>query len=275
MADRIQIRGDSAANWSSVNPILADRELGFETDTRKFKFGNGVTAWSGLSYSASDASAAGMLSALLTVDGTGSGLDADLLDGLHATAFEAANANIQSHIGSSANPHTVTKTQVGLNNVDNTSDLNKPVSTAQQSALDLKSNLNSPTFTGTVGGIDKSMIGLGNVDNTSDTNKPVSTATQTAINLKANNVVTTVTSGNSTMSAVDNTYYVYLVAGLHTMTLPTAISNKCIYTIKNNHSAAITIDTTAAQTIDGTTTIQISPEDAVDIISDNANWSIF
>jgi hypothetical protein len=42
------------------------------------------------------------------------------------------------------------KGDVGLGNVDNTSDANKPVSTAQQTALDLKANLASPTFTGTV-----------------------------------------------------------------------------------------------------------------------------
>lgn len=40
------------------------------------------------------------------------------------------------------------KADVGLGNVDNTSDLNKPVSTATQTALDLKANLASPTFTG-------------------------------------------------------------------------------------------------------------------------------
>jgi len=44
----------------------------------------------------------------------------------------------------------LTKSSVGLANVDNTSDANKPVSTAQQTALDLKANLASPTFTGTV-----------------------------------------------------------------------------------------------------------------------------
>lgn len=43
----------------------------------------------------------------------------------------------------------VTATEVGLGNVDNTSDANKPVSTAQQSAIDLKANIASPTFTGT------------------------------------------------------------------------------------------------------------------------------
>ena len=44
----------------------------------------------------------------------------------------------------------ITKTMVGLENVDNTADTAKPVSTAQQTALDLKANIASPTFTGTV-----------------------------------------------------------------------------------------------------------------------------
>ena len=78
----------------------------------------------------------------------------------------------------------ITKSMVGLSNVDNTSDVNKPVSTATQTALDFKANIASPTFTGTVGGITKAMVGLGNVDNTTDLNKPISTATQTALNLK-------------------------------------------------------------------------------------------
>ena len=67
---------------------------------------------------------------------------------------------------------------VGLPNVDNTSDANKPISTATQSALDLKAPINNPTFTGTVQGIDKSMVGLPNVNNTSDANKPISTHNQ-------------------------------------------------------------------------------------------------
>jgi hypothetical protein len=85
------------------------------------------------------------------------------------------------------------KTDVGLGNVDNTSDLSKPVSTAQQTALNLKANLNSPTFTGTVSGVTAAMVGLGNVTNTSDANKPVSTAQQTAIDLKADKASPTFT----------------------------------------------------------------------------------
>jgi hypothetical protein len=79
----------------------------------------------------------------------------------------------------------VTATMVSLGNVTNTSDANKPVSTAQQTAFDLKANLASPTFTGTVSGITATMVSLGNVTNTSDANKPVSTAQQTALDLKA------------------------------------------------------------------------------------------
>lgn len=56
--------------------------------------------------------------------------------------------------------------------------------TTISTALGLKAPIESPTFTGTVGGITKSMVGLGNADNTSDANKPISTATQTALDAK-------------------------------------------------------------------------------------------
>lgn len=45
-----------------------------------------------------------------------------------------------NHTGNTSNPHSVTKAQVGLANVDNTSDINKPISTATQNALDLKAD---------------------------------------------------------------------------------------------------------------------------------------
>ena len=80
----------------------------------------------------------------------------------------------------------ITASMVGLGNVTNTSDANKPVSTAQQTALNLKANLAAPTFTGTVSGITAAMVGLGNASNTSDANKPVSTAQQAVLDTKAN-----------------------------------------------------------------------------------------
>ena len=80
--------------------------------------------------------------------------------------------------------YRVLLSMVGLSNVNNTTDINKPISTATQAALNLCATKNQPTCTGTVYGIDKSMVGLGNVDNISDSNKPISTATQSALNLK-------------------------------------------------------------------------------------------
>ena len=120
--------------------------------------------------------------------------------------LDGVTSAIQTQIdakAASANPtftgtvSGVTKSMVGLGDVDNTADSAKPVSTATQTALDAKAALAGPTFTGTVTvptlavtttatGITKSMVDLANVDNTSDANKPVSTATQTALDLKAN-----------------------------------------------------------------------------------------
>lgn len=86
---------------------------------------------------------------------------------------------------------TLDKTAVGLANVDNTTDANKPISTLTQTALNAK----EPTITaGTTGQywrgdksfqtLDKAAVGLANVDNTSDASKPISTLTQTALNAK-------------------------------------------------------------------------------------------
>lgn len=50
MISKLQYRRDSAANWATANPILAAGEPGYETDTRKFKIGDGVTYWNTLPY---------------------------------------------------------------------------------------------------------------------------------------------------------------------------------------------------------------------------------
>jgi len=79
--DRIHVRSDIAANWTSFNPILQLNEIGLESDTKYFKFGNGSSTWSSLVYP-------GLPKSRIT----------------------------------------------GIENVDNTSDINKPVSTLQATA---------------------------------------------------------------------------------------------------------------------------------------------
>lgn len=47
---KIQIRNDTKNNWTTQNPVLLKGEMGVETDTRKFKFGDGVSDWKTLEY---------------------------------------------------------------------------------------------------------------------------------------------------------------------------------------------------------------------------------
>ena len=62
MATRIQIRRDTASNWSSANTTLAQGEMALETDTGKLKVGDGSTAWTALDYSLDPAGATGRVS---------------------------------------------------------------------------------------------------------------------------------------------------------------------------------------------------------------------
>lgn len=96
-----------------------------------------------------------------------------------AGAAAAVQGNLDSHEADFANPHAVTKSQIGLGNVDNTSDATKNAATVTLTNKTLTTPvINSPT------GLVKADVGLGNVDNTSDVNKPVSTAQQAAIDLR-------------------------------------------------------------------------------------------
>ena len=117
------------------------------------------------------------------------------------------------------------RSSLGLGNVDNTTDLNKPVSTATQAALDAHTAAGDPHpqyataaeviamipvqsvagKTGTVTLV-KGDVGLGSVDNTTDLNKPISTATQTALNSKAS-LTGAETLTNKTLTGYTETIY--------------------------------------------------------------------
>ena len=131
MGVRIQLRNDLATNWATKNPILAQGEIGIESDSRKLKIGDGTTTWNHLIYY-QFGDALGYLQ-----NGGYTGTGQDLKDEIDAITG-GTGVELQAHLINYTNPHQVTKEQVGLGNVDNTSDVNKPVSTAQQTALDLK-----------------------------------------------------------------------------------------------------------------------------------------
>ncbi len=103
-------------------------------------------------------------------------------------------STLTSHTGNTSNPHSTTASQVGLGNVTNTSDANKPVSTAQQTALDLKLNLSGGTITGALNTTKATDIAsAGTLDLTPAAGRYVSvtgTTTVTAITLASGSTCT-------------------------------------------------------------------------------------
>lgn len=80
---------------------------------------------------------------------------------------------------------------------------------------------------------------------------------------------------NTAAGSASTTDYVYLVTGTTTVTLPTAVGNSNLYTIKNVGTGVVTISTTGGQTIDGSASITLPVQyTAVDIESDTANWNV-
>ena len=226
MAIRIQLRRDTAANWTSVNPTLRAGEIGIETDTLKFKIGNG-SAWNATT-SYANVTPTGLTNSLgdyilvadqgapggpaeLDVNGdliipensvilwnddaynftttltatqptanrtitipNSSGTVAFTSDVTAHTDLTAAHGATGAVVGTTNtqtltnktltsptinSPTGITKSDVGLSNVDNTTDALKPISTAAQNALDLKAPLASPALTGTATAVNLTISG--------------------------------------------------------------------------------------------------------------------
>ena len=132
------------------------------------------------------------------------------------TQITSVNSDLTTHEALTNNPHTVTKTQVGLGSADNTSDAGKPVSTAQATAIGVvQTDINDhEALTNNPHTVTKAQVGLGSADDTTDAGKPVSTAQATAIGVVQTDINDhealtnnphTVTKAQVGLSNVDNT----------------------------------------------------------------------
>ena len=91
MATQFKFRRDTAANWSSANPVLADGEIGVDTTNKKFKLGDGSTAWNSLAVypSLTAAEQAAIVAGKIRTGGTSGG---DALSIFRQAAQPTANA---------------------------------------------------------------------------------------------------------------------------------------------------------------------------------------
>ena len=118
-------------------------------------------------------------------------------------AEETNKTNLEAHTADKANPHEVTKVQVGLGNVNNTSDVNKPVSIAQQRAIDSAyqqaTGYTDSKIADLVGSAPETLDTLKEVADAIQANKDVSIALDAAIGKKANQAELDTHTGNSTI----------------------------------------------------------------------------
>ena len=218
----MQQRRGTAAQWTAANPILAAGEIGFETDTNKFKMGNGSSTWSALTYFANAAELAAIIDsapeALNTLNElalamgdnpnflaalvTKTDFDTVILDGA-----AKLNTAVSTHNSTTTNVHGISDTSLLATTANVATAKAEAISTAKTEAISAaqtdatqkaniaqanaaadateKANIaqaNAATDAATkVAAITAATLGLGNVTNTSDANKPVSSAQEYAI----------------------------------------------------------------------------------------------
>ena len=121
MATRMQQRRGTAAQWTAANPILAAGEIGFETDTSKFKMGNGSSTWSALQYFANAAELAAIVNGAPELLNTLSELATAM--GNDPTLITSLNTNFTNHQGRKLDVHGIANTELLVTEAGLTSSL--------------------------------------------------------------------------------------------------------------------------------------------------------
>ena len=141
--------------------------------------------------------------------------------------ISAVQSNLTTHITNKQNPHSVTKAQVGLGNVDNTSDADKPVSTAVQAELDKKTNsaITDIDFANSTADNAIMTVDLANGITTSEKNVTLPKASSTSAgiitsqeSIKLNKILT---NGDGTKFLADNGTYITVETEVNTEAVKT------------------------------------------------------
>ena len=158
--------------------------------------------------------------------------------------MDIIDENITAHLADKSNPHSVTKSDVGLGNVSNTSDSNKPVSTAQQTAIDAAYQ-QSTGYTDTkianlINGAPQTLDTLKEVADAIQQNESVVTALDSAVGKKANQAELDTHTNNSTIH-ITSTERTKWNAKQDAMTVDSALSSTSTNPVQNKAvNAALT-----------------------------------
>lgn len=186
---------------------------------------------------------------------------------------------LTSHTGNTSNPHGVTKAQVGLGNVDNTADSAKPVSTAQQTALDTKqATLVSGTNIKTVNG--NSLLGGGDLSITAGITDAPSDGKSygrkdgawSEIVSGAGGITRVTRTSDTQLVAADSGKWIDITSGTFTQTFAATatLGSGWFCYIKNSGAGDITLDPNSAETIDGLANFVLYPGAARLVLCDGA-----
>jgi hypothetical protein len=169
------------------------------------------------------------------------------------TAFTIDQSQSITVVGSTTTPNVIT----------NTVTLGSGPIAIESTGSPTAYNFNLPTTAGTAGQVLTSQGGVGAA-------MTWTTPASAGISRTITSVATATTAGATTL-----TDYVYLVSGTTTLTLPTAVGNKNLYTVKNVDAGVVTVNTTSSQTIDGNLTSTLSAQyTSLGYISNGTNWNI-
>jgi hypothetical protein len=112
MATRMQQRRGTAEQWTTANPTLAAGEIGFETDTSKFKIGNGSSAWSALTYFANAAELSAIIdnapAALNTLNELAAAINDDA--NFYTNILSSIDSAVSGHNNATENVHGIAST---------------------------------------------------------------------------------------------------------------------------------------------------------------------
>ena len=203
MATRMQQRRGTATQWTTANPVLGAGEIGFETNTGKFKIGDGSTAWTNLEYfiTIDDSILSivdGAPAALNTLNELAAALGDDANYATTVTNALAAKAPTASptFTGNVSLPSTTTIGDVSATEIGYVNGVTSGI----QTQLDAKAGTNDVTFTGTI--TLPSTTAIGDISSTElGYLNGVTSAIQTQIDSKQ----ATITGGATTIVATDLT----------------------------------------------------------------------